>query len=561
MPIERSFEPPRPWEAIHHALGVSAPAPETTPLGLRVSEAAARIPDHSALFFEGRRISYAELDRSANRLANALAARGVGKGDVIALHLPNTPQFVIGLVAASKLGAIASGVSTLLAPGELAFQLADSGAKVLLTLDTLAAARLAAIDRLPASLSTVVVTSAMEFFTSAPVDLPTLAVETVVSFTGLLEGCSADFRQVPVSGDDIFLLQYTGGTTGRPKGAMLSVAAVMTNPVTANIYEPYVYGAERMAAPFPFFHIGGVAGLIGALAAGGEFLVVLNPRDLEKFVDEVIRMRPTRLGAIPTFYQMLLNFPRSDEIDFNELKIAVTGGAPITGQDRQRLDHRLGAGKLSDCFGMTETSSVYVGNPPLRCKPAALGIPVPGADVRIVDVETGLQTLPPFERGEIITSGVHVMAGYWGMPEETAHALRPLDGKTWMYTGDVGYMDEEGYVYIADRAKDMLIVGGFKVFSLEVEDVVRRLPFVASAAAIGTPDLERAGNDIVNLVVQRNEAGRVQTEDALIEAIVRHCRHELAPYKIPKHVSFVDAIPLTSIGKIDKKALRATLGR
>ncbi|MFE1602859.1 class I adenylate-forming enzyme family protein [Methylobacterium sp. ID0610] len=540
---------------------MSAPEPDDVPLGQRIAEAATRIPDNAALRFEGRRLSYAELDRAANRLANALAAAGVGKGDVVGLYLPNTPQMVVGLVAASKLGAVASGFSTLLSPRELRDQLIDSGATVLLALDSLVQQKLAAIPDLPPSLMSVVVTGAMDFVASAAPIVPSLNGPAIVPLSDFVAGHADVFEQVPVSGDDLFLLQYTGGTTGHPKGAMLTVRAVMTNPRMTNVYQPYVYGAERMASPFPFFHIGGVAGLAGSLAMGAEFLVVLDPRNIDKFIDHVIDMQPTRLGAIPTFYQMLMKHPRAGEIDFSVLKLAITGGAPITSADRERVDALLGAGKLADYFGMTETASAYVCNPPAASRPGALGIPVPGADVRIVDVETGRRSLPAAEAGEIITAGPHLTRGYKGRAEETAKALRPLDGKTWMYTGDVGYMDEDGYIYLCDRSKDMLIVGGFKVFSLEVEDVVRQLPVVAAAALVGTPDTERPGNDVVHLVVQPSERGRLRDECELRRSILAFCRDNLAPYKVPKTISLVASLPLTSVGKIDKKTLRTMVGR
>jgi long-chain acyl-CoA synthetase len=196
-------------------------------------------------------------------------------------------------------------------------------------------------------------------------------------------------------------------------------------------------------------------------------------------------------------------------------------------------------------------------HPTTRYKEGSVGIPVPGADVRIVDVETGTRILPPGETGEIITSGGHVMQGYLNLPAETAKALREMDGRLWMYSGDVGYMDDEGYVFVCDRAKDMLIVGGYKVFSVEVEDKLKGLPGIAQCAIIGYPDRHRPGNEVVNLFVERTP-GHDATNDALRDAIAAFCRETMAPYKVPKRIHVIDAIPLTPVGKIDKKALRAT---
>ena len=270
------------------------------------------------------------------------------------------------------------------------------------------------------------------------------------------------------------------------------------------------------------------------------------------------RFPPTRIAAVPTLYQMLVNTPAFGAVDFSRLKIALSGAAPLPAADRARIEAVIGHGKLSDVFGMTETGPVHVCNPPTRCKPAAVGIPVAGADTRIVDLETGTREMPFNEPGEIITSGPQLMQGYLNLPEESARALRVLDGRTWMFTGDVGYMDEEGYVYVCDRAKDMLIVGGYKVFSVEIEDKLKALGGVAQSAVIGTPDAGRPGNDVVNLYVELTPAARARDEDAMRAEILAFCRENLAPYKVPKRIVFVEQIPVTAVGKIDKKRLRAT---
>ena len=239
--------------------------------------------------------------------------------------------------------------------------------------------------------------------------------------------------------------------------------------------------------------------------------------------------------------------------------MAATGAAPLTSDDRRQIEEVIGEGRLCDAFGMTETSPVYIVNPPHRLKPACLGIPVPGADVKIMDVETGTKEMPTGEPGEIVTSGPHVMKGYLNLPEESAKAMREFEGKTWMYTGDVGFMDEEGYVSISDRAKDMLIVGGYKVFSVELEDKLKNLDFIANSAIIGVTDKARPGNDIVNVFIELSEEFK-QADQADIEAqLMAFCRENMSPYKVPKKVHFIDAIPLTAIGKLDKKVLRDLL--
>lgn len=265
---------------------------------------------------------------------------------------------------------------------------------------------------------------------------------------------------------------------------------------------------------------------------------------------------PTRLAAVPSLYQMLITCPAVAAVDFSRLKSAVSGAAPLAGDDRRKIEAVIGSGILSDVFGMTETGPVHVCNPPMRSKPTSVGIPVPGADTRIVDLETGTREMPVGEAGEIITSGPQVMKGYLNLPDESAKAMRVWQGKTWMYTGDVGYTDDEGYIYLCDRAKDMLIVGGFKVFSVELEDKLQALDCIASSAVIGTADEKRPGNDIVNLYVELTPAARERDPDEVKAEILAYCRDNMAPYKIPKAIVILDRMPLTAVGKLDKKALR-----
>ncbi|MCP5090300.1 MAG: long-chain fatty acid--CoA ligase, partial [Gammaproteobacteria bacterium] len=245
------------------------------------------------------------------------------------------------------------------------------------------------------------------------------------------------------------------------------------------------------------------------------------------------------------------------DIDFSNLKVAITGAAPLTTTDRERIEAVIGANTLSDLFGMTETGPVHVGSPHKRSKAGSIGIPVPGADTRIVDLESGTKEMPFGEAGEIVTSGPHVMKGYLNLPDETAKAMREWRGKTWMYTGDVGYMDEEGYIFLCDRAKDMLIVGGYKVFSVEVEDKLKSLDFIAESAIVGTPDERRPGNDIVNLYVELTPESRGRDTESVREEIQKYCRANMAAYKVPRVIHIIDEIPLTPVGKIDKKVLRA----
>jgi long-chain acyl-CoA synthetase len=309
------------------------------------------------------------------------------------------------------------------------------------------------------------------------------------------------------------------------------------------------------------FHGAGLAFTIASLRFGARLFLIPDPRDVEHFCHLMQRFPPTRLAAVPSLYQMLIACPDISGVDFSSLKIAHSGAAPLAGDDRRKIEAVIGENKMSDMFGMTETGPVHVCNPPMRAQPTSVGIPVPGADTRIVDLETGTKEMPVGEPGEIITSGPQVMKGYLNLPEESAKAMRQWRGKTWMYTGDVGYMDDEGYIYLCDRAKDMLIVGGYKVFSVEVEDKLQALDCIAISAVIGTADEKRPGNDIVNLYVELTPKANERKPEEVKAEILAFCRENMAPYKVPKLIHIIDHIPLTAVGKLDKKALRETVSK
>ena len=548
---------PGPWLAIHKELGIEPPEFDDRPPGRFVELYAESIPDKSALRYYERDVSYRELNEQANRLANALATLGVGRNDVVGLHMPNIPQYVIAVTALSKLGGTVCSISTLLAPTEVVQQIEDAQISVVISLDSLAKPTFEALERLPDCVTAVVVTGADDF--RQPVDLALPEFESVTCKTYLeitAESCP-EFRQCDLPPDHIYLIQYTGGTTGRPKGAMLTLRGIMYHMLIFNIFRPFDVGIEVVPCAFPMFHIAGVSLVIISLRYGARAVLIPDVRDLNHYCQQMIDFPPTRLTGVPTVYQMIADHPLSAKIDFSHLKNAQTGAAPITGEDRKRIERMLNGRVLSDSFGMTETGPSIVANPPDRCKPESVGIPIPTVDVRIVDIETGTRELPYGEAGEIIASSPCLMKGYLNRPDENANALRKWHGKTWMHTGDVGVMDEEGYVYIKDRAKDMIIVSGFKVFSVEVEDKLSALDFIACSALVGSPDLKRSGSEVVHLYVELTPEAKQKDPNKIRADIIEFCQAEMAAYKVPKVIHLVDAIPLTPVGKIDKKVLRA----
>ncbi|MES9968526.1 MAG: AMP-binding protein [Candidatus Thiodiazotropha sp.] len=548
-----------PWEKVHTELGITPPAIDDTPIGKIVELHSTNFSERVALRFFNLEITYSELDQYANRFANSLVRLGVRQDDVVGLHMVNIPQYIIALLAISKIGCAGSGVSPLLAPSELAYQLNDANISVLLSMDTLVSATFSRIEALPSCLKTVIVTTATDHISDVDIELPAIQVPNVYSYLDLLNKESEHFSHRQLDGDTTFMIQYTGGTTGKPKGAMLSMRNLMCDADMAMNMGAWGIGVDYCASAFPMFHVAGLGFAIYGLKAAAEILMIPDPRDIDHFCDQMKVSPPTVIAAVPALYQGLIANPKVKEIDFSRLKLAITGAAPLTQQDRHNIEAVIGKGVLSDLYGMTETSPVHVCNPRKRTKPSSVGIPVPGAETRIVDLETGTNEMPSGEAGEIITSGPHVMKGYLNRPGETANALRQWRGKTWMYSGDVGYMDEEGYVYLCDRAKDMLIVGGYKVFSVEVEDKLAELDFIASSAVIGSPDKTRPGNDVVNLFVELSPDVNADEED-LKNKITDFCRASMSPYKVPKVIKFVEAIPLTPVGKLDKKRLRAGLG-
>lgn len=552
----------RPWLATYDALGQDwnciPELPEKT-LSDYVRDNARNYGDRTALVYFGVRSSYALLDLQADQLANLLREQGCQAGDVLAIQLPNSPQYVVAFVAAARLGMVVTSVSALLTPPEVIAQCIDASVKALLTLDALWGAM---GDRLAQAIPTLrlaLVSTMTEMLPGQPHATPAVSPVGPVAVLGLaeaLQGASSERVQVPVSIDRVLYLQYTGGTTGKAKGAQLTSRNLFVNNVQANLFYGYRQGLETVATAFPFFHIGGSAVLFNAIRTASTFLVFADPRNVAQMCKDMREHIPTVIAAVPALYQMLVADAGFRALDFSQLRIVVSGAAPFSEEEIRRLEAVVGKGLFCEVYGMTETAPVQTLNPAQKFKPGFVGIPLPGTDLMIVDAETGLDEMPLGEPGEIIVSGPQVMQGYLAAPEANAKALRERDGRVWMFTGDIGFLDREGYLKICDRSKDMLIVGGYKVFSVEVESKLAELPFVAMSAVVGRPDPARPGNEVVQVYIQRRP-GTPLSESEQREAVVDYCRANMAPYKVPKEIFFVDAIPLTSVGKIDKKALRA----
>lgn len=549
-----------PWLAVYEALGKdwhNLPALPDKNLSDYIRDYAVKFPDREALVFLGKGITYRQLDQLTDRFASLLVSLGCRQGDVIGIQLPNTPQYVVAFIAAARLGMPTTSLSPLMTPTEMVYQATDAKVKVILTLEPLWQAVVShAVEQLP-DVSHVLVSTPTDLIGGSALSLDEQRSRArVVSLADHLPATADSLPEVRTSLDDVLYLQYTGGTTGMPKGAQLSSRNLFMNNAQVDVFYGYRIGEETVASAFPLFHIGGAAVLFNALRTASTFLLIPDPRNIDHFVGEMKARTATVLAAVPALYQMLCQHNGFKQLDFSSLRIAVSGAAPFAKEEIAKLAAIIGSNKFCEVYGMTETSPVQTINPASRFKPGSVGIPVPGTEVRIVDAQSGEGPLPQGEAGEIIVCGPQVMKGYLALPQASEKALRQIDGKTWMFTGDIGVMDEEGYVRVCDRSKDMLIVGGYKVFSVEVESRIQALDWVAMCAVVGKPDSQRPGNDIVQLYVQRmpNEQ---RDEAELHEELIRHSREELSPYKVPKEIFFTDAIPLTSVGKIDKKALRS----
>lgn len=556
----------RPWARVLER--PEMPAITEDSLAEIVEKHVREAPDAPCLEYLGVSLTYADLDRWANRFANLLAEHGAQRGDVIGVHLPNTPQYVIALLAASKLACAASGVSPLLTADELAYQVDNAGIKFLVTLDQLFGSAVAPNDGKLPGLKTAFVASPIDFLPGwkkflarvlkkvPKIELPETRQFQTLEYWPAINAAVDERVHNEVGMDDVVLIQYTGGTTGKPKGAELTQRNLQANAVQSEAMVQYDIGRECFASVFPYFHAAGLGVCLMGLRQRAKILVIPDPRDLKSFCKAMQKHPPTLFGNVPTLYQMLLDEPEFRKVDYSNLKMAMSGAGPMPPEVIPRIEAIVGEGRFCEAYGLTETSPMLTMNPPGRAKPGTVGVPIPGTDIKIVDVEIGEKEMPFDEPGELIAHGPQVFRGYLGLPEESRKALRELQGKTWFYTGDIAKMDEDGYVTICDRAKDMLIVGGFKVFSVEVENKLKALDDVELSAVIGTPDEKRPGNDVVNLYVQLSESGKRKDPEQVKQEIQDFCREHMSAYKVPKAIHIVDAIPLTPVGKVDKKALR-----
>ncbi|MFX0034533.1 MAG: AMP-binding protein [Candidatus Hermodarchaeota archaeon] len=529
------------------------------------------LPEKLALGFYGTEIPYGELDKLSNEFSHMLIENGFKKGDVLGIALVNIPEYVIGFLGAMKAGVIVSGVSPLLSAVQLEYQLNDLGTGgkqvALLTLDAVFAGHITKIYTKIPSLKLVITTSVGGFMPKMLAKLGKLAGKipkgkvtplegiTVLEYHKHIKGKYSDkLPDVKIDPKDIAFIQYTGGTTGPPKGAMLSHRNFVADIKIFQHWLSWEFGTGFGLSGFPFFHIAGLFTCSNVIMLGWSQVLIPNPRDTGHIIKEMLKYRPTVLANVPTLYQMIIKDPKFKKIDKDMIDYAISAAAPFPKESQEIFEGVIGKGKIIELYGMTETSPLTVGNPSRgKKKLGHVGLPFPNVEFKLVEPDSG-KTVDLGEPGEICVKGPMVMVGYHNKPEETKKAI---DSDGFMHTGDIGIMDEEGYVRIADRTKDMIIVGGYKVFSTKVEDTLTKHPAIGMVAIIGLPNPERPGSELVKAVIQLDPDYQYDgNEEALKEDITAFAKKECAPYEVPKIIEIAAELPLTTVGKVDKKLLR-----
>ena len=497
--------------------------------------------DKTALTFFGTGISFSRLEGMVQKMAAAFAASGVGKGGRVALMLPNCPQYVVSFFATVRLGAIVTQLNPMYVEREIEHIVNDSGAETIVVYaDMYPRVKIILPDT---NLRNVVVVD----FQGEPDGLE----EGHHSFDGFLATEADAVPEVEIDPvEDVAVLQYTGGTTGVSKGAMLTHRNLIANVhQTLEIFladNAAFEGNQKVVGVLPFFHIYGLTCvMIFGLVRGLNQLLV--PRfDVRQVLELVRDEEPTMLSGVPTMYMALAsNGAELKEYGFDRVEIFNSGGASLPVNLLHSFEEKAGR-PLFEGYGLSEASPVTHNNPPFtgHGREGSIGVPIPNTDCKIVDVDDNDREMPVGESGELLIKGPQVMKGYWNMPDETSNTLE--DG--WLHTGDVARMDEDGYFYIVDRKKDMIVASGYNVYPREIEEVLFEHPDIVEAVAVGVPD-EYRGETAKAFVVKK------QNSDTSEEDIIAFCKERLAPYKTPKEIEFRDELPKSTVGKLLRRVL------
>jgi len=526
-----------PRLAVHDLLGIPANA----------------YPDKAALTYFGTEVTFWELRLQVLRFANALGALGVNKGERVGIQLPNCPQYPIAYYAALSLGAIVVNLNPMYTAEELKMTALATGMTTLVTFDMVLPAVRALCKEVP--LPRVILTGVTDYIKGFGVSTAqSLALEEGWHhFSALIEGCpTTRLPRVQVNPEDPALIQFTGGTTGIPKGAVLTHANVITATLQCSLWGSATINLtpperRNVMAILPYFHVYGNIVVMNWAMFNCATQIQVPRFNIDEMMGLLANFKEiTFFPTVPTLINALINHPKAPELDLaRKLKLLNSGAAPIPVELIEQI-RDMGI-FFSEGYGLSESSSLGISNPILGLKKVgSIGIPFPDNDVRLVDLREGNEEVPQGEPGEIVMKGPLIMQGYWNNPQETAGQIR--DG--WLYTGDIAVRDEDGYIFIVDRKKDMVIAGGFNIYPREIDEVLFKHPKVQEAVAVGIADPYR-GETIKACVVLK--PGETATE----EEIITFCREKLAAYKVPRRVEFRDSLPKSVIGKVLRKILRA----
>ena len=548
----------KPWVQ-HYDEGVPATIDYPKIASFELLEQTARkYPDKVCTIFKGGTITYREMDEITDRLAAGLFNLGVRKGDRVGLFIPNTPQFVIAYYAILKIGGVVVATNPLYTQREIEYQVNDAGVKVMVLM-TNNYEKVKEIQH-KTSIEQLVVTNIKEALPQPLRLLFTLVKEKKGGFRVTLrdndvwmqdlikENQPSDRPKVEVNAEDTALFQYSGGTTGISKGVVATHYGLVANTYQIDAWnQNSIEGQEVVLMAIPLYHAYGmVVGLNYGIKIGASFAMVPDPRDMKDVLDNAVKYKATIYPGVPAMYNAINNHPDvlSGKVDLSTIKVCISGSAPLMRETKLKFEEITG-GRLAEGFGLSEAPVASHCNPILGLnKTGSIGLPFPDVDCRIVSLDDGVTVMPPTEIGELIFKGPMVMKGYHNMPTETANALR--DG--WLYTGDIAYMDEDGYFYIVDRKKELIKPGGFQVWPREVEEVLSDHPAVLEVGVGGIPDAEN-GEAVKAWVVLK--PGQIAT----VEELQDFCRVGLAAYKVPREIEFRDELPKTAVGKILRREL------
>ena len=555
----------RPWlksydKGVPHTIDVPQ-----VPLFHFLDESARKYPDRACTIFKGAVISFKEMNAASDSIAAALVDMGVKKGDRVGIFMPNTPQFVMAFFGIVKAGAVAVATNPLYTPPEVAHQASDAGLEYMFVMTNFYETVKKAQPN--TKIKKLIVTNLKETLPPILRVLFTLAREKKGGFRiegGLRDGdiwfpeLLAKYKDAPrpkveIGPDDTALFQYSGGTTGVSKGAVAIHSNVVADTLIMKSWMMNLEeGKEVTLMAIPMFHVYGlVAGMTFSLATGSTMVMVPNPRDIPDVLENIQKYKPSIFPGVPTLYNAINNRPEVKEgkVSLRSVKACISGSAPLMRETKETFE-ALSGGKVFEGFGMSETPTATHCNPFLgENRTGSIGLPLPNVDAKIISLDDGETELQVGEVGELVINGPMVMKGYHNMPTETANSLRQLkDGKTWLYTGDIARMDEDGYFYIVDRKKELIKPGGFQVWPREVEEAISAHPKVLEVGVAGIPDPYRGETVKAWIVLKPGE----NADEAELKAF---CKERLAAYKVPTHYEFRNELPKTTVGKILRREL------